>query len=113
MERYGDERPYFAGREWHTRGGNMPETNADTSHSVLENALSELLRQAVRAEVQEILKLTRHEDRLLTIDQVAQRLSVSKDWVYRNGRRLTFTKKLGPKLVRFSEAGLQKWLKEH
>jgi predicted DNA-binding transcriptional regulator AlpA len=42
---------------------------------------------------------------------VAQRLSVSKDWVYRNGNKLTFTRKIGPKLVRFSEAGLQKWLK--
>jgi excisionase family DNA binding protein len=49
--------------------------------------------------------------RLLTIDQVAQRLSVSRDWVYRNGKSLGFTRKLGPKMVRFSESGLQKWLK--
>jgi excisionase family DNA binding protein len=56
----------------------------------------------------------RQQDRLLTIDQVAQQLSVSKDWVYRNGKKLTFSqKKLGPKMVRFSETGLQKWLKEH
>src|ERR1700730_13721337 len=46
-----------------------------------------LVRQAVRAEVQEILGLIRDEDRLLTIDQVAQRLSGSKDWVYRNGNK--------------------------
>ena len=64
----------------------MPGTKADISHSVLENAFSELVRQAVRAEVQEIVRLIRDEDRLLTIDQVAQRLSVSKDWVYRNGK---------------------------
>jgi excisionase family DNA binding protein len=89
----------------------MPGTNADTSHSVFENAFSELVRQAVRAEVQEIVRLIRDEDRLLTIDQVAQRLSVSRDWVYRNGKRLSFTRKLGPKMVRFSESGLQKWLK--
>lgn len=86
----------------------MPGTNADTSHRALENAFSELVRQAVRAEVQEIVRLIRDEDRLLTIDQVAQRLSVSKDWIYGNGKRLSFTRKLGPKLVRFSEAGLQK-----
>ena len=89
----------------------MPLTNADTSPSILENAFSELVRQAVRAEVQVLVKLIRDEDRLLTIDQVAQRLSVSRDWVYRHGKRLSFTRRLGPKLVRFSESGLQKWLK--
>jgi excisionase family DNA binding protein len=93
-------------------GGNMPETKLDMSHSVLENAFLELVRQAVRTEVQELLDLIRDEDRLLTIDQVAQRLSVSKDWVYRNGKRLTFTRKLGPKMVRFSETGLQKWVRD-
>ena len=89
----------------------MSSTNTDTSPGVLENAFSDLVRQAVRAEVQEIVRLIRDEDRLLTIDQVAQRLSVSRDWVYRHGKRLSFTRKLGPKLVRFSESGLQKWLK--
>jgi excisionase family DNA binding protein len=112
-ERYGNERPCFTGREWDIGGGDMTETKADMPHGALESAFLELVRQAVRAEVREILGLLRDEDRLLTIDQVAQRLSVSKDWVYRNGRRLTFTRKLGPKLIRFSEAGLQKWLKEH
>jgi excisionase family DNA binding protein len=90
----------------------MPDTKVEMCPGVLENALFELVRQAVRAEVQEISKFGRAEDRLLTIDQVAQRLSVSKDWVYRNGKRLTFTRKLGPKMVRFSETGLQKWLKD-
>jgi excisionase family DNA binding protein len=88
------------------------EVKADTSQGVLETALSDLVRQAVRAEVQDIMRSIRDEDRLLTIEEVAERLSVSKDWVYRNGRRLSFTRKLGPKLIRFSETGLQKWLKE-
>jgi excisionase family DNA binding protein len=90
----------------------MPRTNADTSHSVFENAFSELVRQAVRDEVQEIVRLARDNDRLVTIDQVASRLSVSKDRVHRNEKRLNFTRKLGPKLVRLSESGLQKWLRD-
>jgi excisionase family DNA binding protein len=88
----------------------MPETEAKIYSSNLENAFFELVRQAVRAEVQEISK--RNGDRLLTIDQVTQTLSVSKDWVYRNENRFPFTRKLGPKMVRFSETGLQKWLKD-
>jgi excisionase family DNA binding protein len=82
------------------------------SLTVSLKSLLELVRQAVRTEIQELLKLVRDERRLLTIDEVAQRLSVSKDWVYRNRKKLTSTKELGPKLVRFSEASLQKWLKE-
>ena len=62
----------------------MPETKTQLYSGNLENALFELVRQAVRAEVEEISR--RNDDRLLTIDQVAQRLSVSKDWVYRNGK---------------------------
>ena len=89
----------------------MSEASAENSNSVFEKALSELVRQAVRAEIQEIVRRMREEDRLLTIDQVAQRLSVSRDWVYRNGGKWEFTRKLGPKMVRFSESGLQKWLK--
>jgi predicted DNA-binding transcriptional regulator AlpA len=36
------------------------------------------------------------ELRALAIDDVAQQLSVSKDWVYRSGKKLPFSKKLGP-----------------
>jgi predicted DNA-binding transcriptional regulator AlpA len=77
----------------------MPEKKA-------EMCPGELVRQGVRAEVQKISKVRRDEDRLLTIDQVAQRLSVSKDWVYRNGKGLIFMRKLGSKMFRFSETGL-------
>jgi excisionase family DNA binding protein len=87
----------------------MPEINGKTHSDNLENALFELVRQAVRVEVQAISR--RNDDRLLTIDQVAETLCVSKDWIYRNNERLTFTRKLGPKMIRFSETDLQKWLK--
>ena len=76
----------------------MPGTHVDATDSTLEKAIAELIRDAVRTEVQEFVRLIRDEDRLLTIDQVAERLSVSRDWVYRNGKRLSFTRKLGPKL---------------
>ena len=60
----------------------MPEPTDDKTHSSFENALSELVRQAVRAEIKEIVRQTRDEDRLLTIEQVAERLLVSKEWIY-------------------------------
>ena len=88
----------------------MIESKLETCASNLENSFLELIRKAVRTEIQEIIK--KEEDRLLTNRQVSQRLAISKDWIYRNGKKLAFTKKIGPKMVRFSEAGLQKWLKD-
>lgn len=38
----------------------MPGTNGDIPQSVLENAFSESVRQAMRTEVQAILKLTHY-----------------------------------------------------
>jgi hypothetical protein len=44
----------------------MPRTSADTSDSIIGKALSELVRLAMRVEVQENVRLIRYEDRLLT-----------------------------------------------
>jgi len=50
------------------------------------------------------------EDRLLDAEEASKLLSVSPDWLYRHSSRLPFTRKLGPKMLRFSCQGLQKWL---
>ncbi len=49
-------------------------------------------------------------DRLLGVEQAAQLLSVTKKWIYANHKRLPFTRKLSRKQLRFSEAGLLKWI---
>ena len=50
------------------------------------------------------------EDRLLSAEEAAAMLSVSVDWLYRNARKLPFTRKLAPKMLRFSHQGILKWL---
>jgi predicted DNA-binding transcriptional regulator AlpA len=49
------------------------------------------------------------EERLLDIDEAAKVLAVSPEWLYHNRKRLPFTRKLGPKLLRFSYAGILRW----
>jgi len=49
-------------------------------------------------------------DRLLTAGEVAARLHCSKQHVYREAPRWPFTRKLAPRVLRFSEAGLERWL---
>ena len=48
-------------------------------------------------------------DRLLTAQQAAQQLGVSKHWLYRHAATLPFTVRLG-RAVRFSAVGLQTYL---
>ena len=89
----------------------MLKTNREGCSGMLENALFNFIRDAVRAELQEFSAIDRRE-RLLIIDEAAQVLSVSKDWLYRNAKKFGFVRKLGPKMVRFSESGLQNWLRQ-
>jgi len=49
-------------------------------------------------------------DRSLTPQEAATRLGVTLAWLYRHHTRLPFAMKLSPKCLRFSEAGLRKWL---
>ena len=48
-------------------------------------------------------------DRLLTAEEVSDRLGVSKRWVYRKADGLPFTKRLSGGTLRFSERGLERW----
>ncbi len=50
------------------------------------------------------------EDRLLTPKEAAHALNTTPMWVYRNSKRLPFTRKLSRKCLRFSELGLRKWM---
>ena len=49
-------------------------------------------------------------DRLLTVSEAATRLGVSRRYVYGHADEFPFVRRLGPKTLRFSERGLEKWL---
>lgn len=83
----------------------------DNIPSLLGEALLGAIRQAVREEIQSLIRRDDHEsDRLLTAEKAAQMLSVSPDWLYRKARKLPFSRKLGPKMLRFSHLGIEKWI---
>jgi predicted DNA-binding transcriptional regulator AlpA len=50
------------------------------------------------------------DDRLLA-EEASKVLQVSPDWLYRNSRKLPFTRRLGPKALRFSYRGIQTWIR--
>lgn len=49
-------------------------------------------------------------DRMLTADEVAGLLNRSRAWVYRQSKHWPFTRRLTRRTLRFSEAGLQRFL---
>lgn len=51
------------------------------------------------------------EDRILSVEEAARRLNVSRDYLYRHHAELPFTIRRGRKLG-FSARGLERWLAE-
>jgi predicted DNA-binding transcriptional regulator AlpA len=72
--------------------------------------ISQILKPIVRQAVEEALTQKTAEDRLLDAEEAAGILAVSNDWLYRHAKKLPFSKKLGPKMLRFSYQGIQKYL---
>jgi len=85
----------------------MSEPTAESPLTALESWFRALIREEIRA-----VNQNGHQegDHLLDAEQAAEILSVSPDWLYRHGSRLPFTRKLGPKMLRFSYQGIQKYL---
>jgi hypothetical protein len=49
-------------------------------------------------------------DRLMNVTDAAKRMGVTPQWLYRHATQLPFTRRLSAKVLRFSEAGLARYL---
>ncbi len=81
-----------------------------SDNNALADAFAAVLRPIVERAVKEALNSQCEEDRLLSIEEASTLLAVSEDWLYRHARKLPFTRRLGPKMLRFSTLGIQKYL---
>ena len=78
--------------------------------SATEARRLETIAQLVVLEIAPLL----HEppDRLLTVHEAAVLLAVTTDWLYRHADDFRFTVRPGPGQVRFSEQGIQDYLRK-
>ena len=85
----------------------------DKTSELLGEALLNAIRLAVRQEIREALikGSFSFDDRLLNTEEASKVLQVSPDWLYRNSRKLPFTRRLGAKALRFSYRGIQTWIR--
>ncbi len=74
-----------------------------TLHLSLLSRLIKVRRQPLQAGA------TSENDRLLSVDEAAELLKVTPQWLYRHARGLPFSRRLSRKALRFSEAGLRRW----
>jgi predicted DNA-binding transcriptional regulator AlpA len=51
-------------------------------------------------------------DRLLTAAEAAQKLGATEDWLYRHANTLPFAVRVGKKHLRFSEAGMDRYIRQ-
>ena len=73
------------------------------------NALAAVASRAASKVLSELdAAPVRKPDRNLSVAEAAGRLGVSKDYLYRNWRRLPFARRIGRRLL-FSETGLELW----
>ena len=49
------------------------------------------------------------DDRLISVEDAAERLGVTPRWMYRHAGHLPFSRRLSRKALRFSELGLKRW----
>ena len=85
----------------------------DESRMVVTLTIAEL-RVIVAAEIRNYLGADQahrtEPDRLLTANETASILDVKTRWLYRHAANLPFTRRISRKNLRFSEAGLRRWL---
>ena len=78
---------------------------------IIGDAFLDAIRQAVREEIQAVHQNGQQaRDHLLDVDEASKVLCVDEGWLYRHHKKLPFTRKLGPKMLRFSYQGIQKYL---
>jgi hypothetical protein len=78
-----------------------------TSVSLSRESIAQRTSQALAISVGGIMATA---DRLLTIDEAAAVLNTSKDYLYRNWRKLPFVVQLSPRQLRFSLQGIYKYI---
>ena len=89
-------------------------TNTEPVAVALESCADALrtLALALRGQrpVEPAVPPTPAPERLLRVDEAAAILGVTRGWLYRSAPRLPFARHLSPRVLRFSEAGIRRWI---
>ena len=88
----------------------------DTLGTLPRERLPELLGELEIVRATAVMRLSApsaqpdHPDELLPVEQAAERLGVSKDYLYRHAKQFAFARRMGRKLV-FSSVGIDDFIR--
>ena len=71
-------------------------------------ALARMIGEGLHADHPSVVK----EDRLLTVEEASQKLSMSADYLYRHSAKLPFSVRTGRRQLRFSLLGIERYIRE-
>lgn len=94
---------------WSDLLSRIEDESRDLSREQIPSALGELERVRVSLTVR--LTPASEPDHLLTAEQAADRLGLAVDTLYRKAKAFPFTVQLPGRQVRFSAAGIQKFIR--
>ena len=96
-----------------TRASDIPIGAIPAFLSQIAAVQGALSAQLIRAFAQEQAEEdTKRADRLLTAAAAAARLAVTKYWLYEHKGQLPFTVRIGRRGLRFSENGIERYLRQ-
>jgi excisionase family DNA binding protein len=94
------------------------QTVLDSIAQMPVEAVPEVVGDLERCKTAALLRLTsnhaapqQHDDKLLNIKTAAERLNVSRDYLYRNSDQLSFTRRVGRRLL-FSSLEIDKFIRQ-
>ncbi len=85
-------------------------TEPSNAFDILLEQIRQIVREEITAALQHGNENPSGKDTLLTPEQAAQLMGVTSRWLYRHAKQLPFCRKLSPKMLRFSEPGLRRWV---
>jgi predicted DNA-binding transcriptional regulator AlpA len=88
----------------------MNEAKPSLFGEPLRSEIKEILREVIREELTAKKMQRAEEEKLLAAEDAATILGQNVRWLYRHAAKLPFTRRINRKNVRFSEAGLHRWL---
>ncbi len=96
----------------HEQTNGKPDLNPAEFRSALEGIIQAAGDLLAQLNGRDEVNMNGTGDRMLTVDEVAERLGLSRDTVYHRARQWPFTRKLGHRTLRFSALGLERWCSE-
>ena len=87
-----------------------PKNTPPTPFDWLLHEIRQIVREELDTAQSNGSNMMTTTDTLLTAKETAMLMNVTPRWLYRHAAKLPFTRRINRKTLRFSEAGIRRWV---